>query len=536
MTAAQPPIRWADSLADRLTALAARLGALQGWRRRGTLTLFGAIAALALPPVHFLPALLLSFPALVWIWDGSRSRFSAFAAGWWWGLGWYGAGFYWIAHALLIEPEKFGWLIPFATLGLGGLVAMFSGVATLVAALPRLTGPGRVLLLAATWTLGEWLRTFVLTGFPWNPLGSVWDGVLPVLQLGALTGIHGLSLMTALAFGLLAVVADPQPVRRRLVLAGLALALPAAACVGGSIRLADHPTEMLPGIRLRLVQAAIAQDNKWRDDARLRNLETQIALSRGPGFDTITDVIWPETAAPYFLDLDDAHRAMAAAAAPPGGLLLTGAPRITPRDVEPVGLWNSLMAVDARGRLVGVYDKVHLVPFGEYVPFRGILPLAKITAGGMDFSSGPGPRTLDLPGLPPVAPMICYEAIFPGTVIGPNQKRPQWLLNVTNDGWFGVSAGPHQHLAAARMRAIEEGLPLARAANTGISAVFDGWGREIARLGLGDRGIVDSPLPRAPDGITAYGQWGDRIPLALGLLVGLSGIVIGGVVRRGVFK
>jgi apolipoprotein N-acyltransferase len=515
-----------------LAALPARLAGLTGWRRRLALAGLGIVAALALPPIHAIPVLLLSIPGLVWIWDGSSSRRSAFAAGWWWGVGFYSVGFYWIAHALLIDPLKFGWLIPFATLGLGGVTACFSGLATLLAGLPRLHGPGRILLLAATWVVGEWLRTFVLTGFPWNPLGSVWDPVLPVLQFGAIAGIHGLSLMTLLVFALPAAALDFGMGRRRqLALLAAAAALPLVLFVWGSARLESTTTTMVPGIRLRLVQGNIAQDNKWREDLRDRNFAAMIALSRGPGFERVTHVVWPETAAPYFLDLDDAHRWMAAAAAPPGGLLLTGAPRISPRGVEPLTMWNSLMAVDSRGALVGLYDKVHLVPFGEYVPLRGLLPLAKITQGGVDFSAGTELRTLDLPGLPPFSPLICYEAIFPGAVVGHNQMRPQWLLAVTNDGWFGQSAGPYQHLAAARMRAIEEGVPLVRAANTGISAVFDGLGREIARLPLGQRGVLDAPLPQLPPtllsgGLTPYGRWGDAVPFAIMAVAAMAGFAL----------
>jgi len=505
-------------------SFAARVAGLGGWRRRVTLAALGAVAAAALPPLHLLPVMLLALPGLVWVWDGSRSRAAAFGAGWWWGLGWYSAGFYWIAYALLIEPEKFGWLIPFATLGLGGVVAVFTGLATLAAWLPRIPGPGRVLLLAATWTVAEWLRTFVLTGFPWNPLGSVWDGALPVLQAGALAGVHGLGLMTMLTFGLLATLTDPVSARtRRLALAVAALP-PLAAWAWGEARLAANPTETIPGIRLRLVQPAVPQTMKWRDDVRERNFADTIALSLEPGFDAVTDVIWPETAASFFLDLDEGHRRMIAQAAPPGGLLITGAPRITPRGTTPLQIWNSLIAIDSAARVVGIYDKVHLVPFGEYVPLRALLPLSKITPGGVDFSSGPGPRTLDLPGLPAASPLICYEAIFPGAVVAADgQQRPQWLLNVTNDGWFGQSAGPLQHLAAARMRAIEEGLPLARAANTGVSAVFDPLGREIARLELGRRGVVDAPLPRALAEPPPFGRWGNGLPLALALVVAAAG-------------
>jgi apolipoprotein N-acyltransferase len=221
---------------------------------------------------------------------------------------------------------------------------------------------------------------------------------------------------------------------------------------------------------------------------------------------------------PFALDSDVRHRAAAASAVPEGGLLLAGSVRTGPPGTA--GAWNSVLAIDAQARVVAAYDKAHLVPFGEYVPLRGILPFGKLTEGRGDFNAGPGPRTIALDGLPPFGALICYEAIFPGAVTAPG-SRPRWLLNVTNDAWFGDSAGPRQHLAAARMRAVEEGLPLVRAANTGISAVIDGYGRVRHRLGLGVRGILDAPLPRALEGLTLFARAGWLVLAAL-LLAALA--------------
>jgi len=503
----------------RYVSLAAgRLAALAGWRRRLALMLLGALAALALPPVGAVPVLLLTFPALVWALDASRTRWAAFGAGWWWSMGWFSAGLYWISYALLTDPAKFGWMIPFAVFGLSGLLAAFVGLATLAVHLSRVTGPGRIALLAVAWTVSEWLRSWVLTGFPWNPLGSVWDPVPAVLQFGALGGIWGLSLLTALAALAPALLAYKTDRSVRIGVAALALGLPLVLFAGGSLRLALADHALVPGVKLRLVQAAMTQGGKWREELRESNLSEHVALSRGGGAEGITAVVWPETAVSFFLDLDGPHRAQAATAVSPGGVLLTGAPRITPRGVEPFQLWNSLVAISAEGEVVGLYDKAHLVPFGEYVPFRGLLPMAKITHGGTDFSAGPGPVVLRVPGLPPFSPLICYEAIFPAALVPSGVERPEWLLNVTNDGWFGLSAGPYQHLAAARMRAIEEGLPLVRAANTGISAVIDAYGGEVARLDLGRKGVLDAPLPR-PVAVTPYGRWGNLLPFGLMLVV-----------------
>ncbi len=508
--------------------IAARLAGLSGWKRHGMAVVLGVAAATALPPVHLLPALVVAFPGLLWLLDGARSRRGAFGTGWWFGLGHFSVGLYWIAHALLVEPEKFGWMIPFATLGLGGVLACFTGVATLLARQSGVEGAGRVPMLAATWTLMEWVRSWAFTGFPWNPVGSVWDPVLPILQIGAVAGIFGLSWFTVVVATLPALAGDALPRRVRLAALAKAVAFPLILYAWGSARLADAPSQVVDGVTLRLVQANIGQSHKWRDDLRLAHFQAHLELSQSPGLDAVTAVVWPETAAAFFLDLDERRRAEASTAAPPGGWLLAGAPRVAQ---EPFQVWNSLLAIGPDARLGGIYDKVHLVPFGEYVPLRGLLPQA-LNIGGADFTPGPGLRTMTLPGLPPFSPLVCYEAIFPGAVVGRDQPRPHWLLNITNDAWFGLSAGPYQHLASARMRAIEEGLPLVRVANTGISAVFDGLGRPVARLGLGERGVVDAPLPKALADPTPFGRWGNLVPLLLAAASAIIALVLGKVRRR----
>ncbi len=485
--------------------IAARVSALAGWRRAAVAVALGVGAALALPPVHVIPLLWLAFPGLVWLIDGSSRDRGAFAAGWWFGFGHFSAGFYWIAHAMLVDPVRFGWMIPFAVFGLGGLFAVFPGLVAYGAR--RLAPPGvaRVLWLAAGWTLFEWVRSWFLTGFPWNLIGSVWMPVLPVVQIASIVGTYGLGLLTVFAAAIPAVLVRPSPARRWAVAAGLALLL--LGGLWGAWRLPAGPTPTVPDLRFRLVQANIPQTLKWKPEMRLQHLRENLALSLSPGFDRVTDVIWPETAAPSFLAQDAGARQALASAVPPGGLLIAGTARGTGPGVEPFQIWNSMQAVDGTGRIVATYDKAHLVPFGEYVPLRGVLPLAKLTAGGIDFTAGKGPVTVELPGLPPVSPLICYEVIFPGAVVDA-AHRPGWLVNLTNDGWFGMSAGPYQHFAAARLRAVEEGLPLIRAANTGISGVVDPYGRVVAELPLGRKGIVDSQLPQ-PVPATLYARLGN---------------------------
>ncbi len=502
--------------------MAAGLANLRGWRRALAAIVLGVLAALALPPLHVIPVLWLAFPGLLWLIDGASRDRGAFAVGWGFGFGHFSAGLYWIAYALLVDPERFGWMIPFAVFGLGGLLGLFPALAALAAR--RLARPGvpRVLMLAAAWTLFEWVRGWILTGFPWNLIGTVWLPVLPVAQFAALAGTLGLGLLTVIVAAMPALLACPTPPRRAAVAASLAVL--AGVALWGALRLPAGPVDAVPGVRLRLVQANIEQTLKWKPEMRAQHLKDNLDLTWGPGFDRVTDVVWPETAAPSFLAQDPVARQYLARAAPPGGLLLTGAARGTAPGVEPFQIWNSLQAIDDRGDIVASYDKAHLVPFGEYVPLRSILPLAKLTAGGADFTAGPGPATLDLPGLPPASPLICYEVIFPGAVVEP-ARRPDWLLNVTNDGWFGLSAGPYQHFAAARLRSIEEGLPLVRAANTGISAVVDPYGRVIGELPLGAKGVLDSALPRSLPRPTPFARGGNGVPLLLLMLVAAAAIL-----------
>lgn len=501
-------------LLDRLSRLKNRTAALGGWTRAGLAVLLGMLTTLALPPVHAIPVLLLTLPALVWLLDGTKSWRGALGIGWLFGLGHFSTGFYWIANALLIDPERFGWMIPFAVGGLGGLMAIFPAAAAALARLAGTEGPARVLTLAAAWGALEWVRGWFLTGFPWNPMATVWMPADAVLQTTAVVGTYGLGMLTVLAFAAPALLADPAGDRRRGVgTLAAAWAVLAVATAAGAVRLASADGAMADGPRLRIVQPHIPQIDKWKQDKRDDNLLRHIELSQQEGFAELDAVIWPETATPFAINLDHDRRRLAAHAAPPNGVLLTGAPRMTPRGEEPFQVWNSLVALGPDGAILNTYDKMHLVPFGEYVPLRDVLPLDKITPGSTDFSFGTGPRLMSVPGLPPAGPLICYEVIFPGQIVRDRANRPAWLLNVTNDGWYGISAGPFQHWATARLRAVEEGLPLVRAANTGISGVIDAHGRVLASQPLGTSGVVDAVLP-PPLAPTPYARGGNFIPLA----------------------
>lgn len=505
-----------------LQTLAARLAKLSGFRRFLGALSFGLLTAAALPPVYAVFLLIPAFTGLLWLLDGAGRARRAFFDGWSFGLGFFAAGLYWIAHAMLVDPEQFAWMIPFAIGGLSGFLAIFIGAITALLFRFGGRGPARILLFAALWGGVEMLRGFVFTGFPWNLLASVWGFSDSLMQPAALVGAYGLSMLTVLAASMPALLATSETSRRQSRVAVLlAFGLLAAGGIWGAARLATTDDGFVADARLRLVQANVDQALKWKSDLRRLHFLKHVELSQAQGEFKPNVVIWPETAVAFSIDYDEAGRDNLRAAIPENGLLITGAPRITPPGA-PFRVWNSLQAVNGQGRVVGGYDKFHLVPFGEYIPLRQWLPLPKLTQGTVDFSAGSGPQTLRLPGLPSVSPLICYEIIFPGAVID-RKDRPEWMLNVTNDGWFGLSSGPYQHLVNARFRAVEEGLPLVRAANTGISAIIDAQGRIKSALSLGSVGFLDGYLPKAA-APTLYARFDGNIPLALLVIFVILGI------------
>lgn len=492
---------------------------LKGWRAAGAAFVAGALAALAMPPLHWLPLAVLGIVAFVWLWDTASGPKSALLRGWAWGTGHFAVGSYWIVEAFFVPPADYAPLGPPIVMGLAALLGFFPAMAAGAAKWAALRWPSmggrhcRLLLLAIAWTIAEWLRGHVFTGYPWNPLAHVWAFATPLLQGAALFGVYGLGLLTFM------ILAAPAAGWRASI---LALVVAGGAGFAGQAAMAPVDTAG-DGPLVRIVQPNTPQAEKWRPDKRAPHMARLLELSRRDGFDKLAAVIWPETAPPFVIEPGSPALEVMAKAVPPGGYLLTGAARGT-RNRED-GVWNSLLVVDGEGEIVATYDKVHLVPLGEYIPFHKQLAPVSGFIGRGSFEVGESRLTLDLPRLPSFSPIICYEVIFPAAVTGP-QERPRWLLNVTNDAWFGLSSGPYQHLASARVRAVEEGLPMLRAANTGVSAVIDAYGRVLAALDMQQDGIIDHRIPaaRAP---TPYGRWGDvtllgLLMLAVALLVAMS--------------
>ncbi len=508
---------------SRSRGLIARLIGLRGARADLVGLAAGALGALAFPPFNAIPVLFLSVPVLLCLIQGSSGPAVAARRGWWFGLGLNIVGLYWITEAILIEADRFWWLVPFAVPGLAAVLALFIAAATSVAQLasppwpPRgvPVGPPRwpmVLTLAGAWVLADLARQFVATGFPWNPLGSVWEVPGSVgdilIQPASLIGVHGMTFLTIL-------LAATPLLGWRLRVAGAGLF--AAWCAFGIVRLAE-PVPPGPEITVLLVQGNVAQGEKWDRSVMVSIFRRYLDMTReavanvhGPAV-----VVWPETASPALLQTDDRARVLIAQAAG-GNQALIGGVRFDHAERPR----NSLFALGPDGNIEAIYDKWHLVPFGEYQP--DWLPLGIQVVPGGGFARGPGPRTLTLPGLPPVGPFICYEAIFSSQIID-RRDRPDWMVNVTNDAWFGNSTGPRQHLAAARLRAVEEGLPLFRAANTGISAAFNSRGHELVRLGMRQTGVISARIPGyLPP--TLYSQMGLACPIAIATISGTLWII-----------
>jgi apolipoprotein N-acyltransferase len=493
-------------------AWTARVSALRGWRTDGAGFVSGAVTALALPPLYVLPALLIGIPVLLCLIQGARGPMAAARQGWWFGFGLHLVGLYWITEAILIESARFWWLVPFAVPALSAVLAMFIAVPAAVTWWSR-PGWQAVFTLAGTWVLADLARQFVATGFPWNLLGSVWEfpgrlGDL-MIQPASVVGAHGLTLATIL-------LASLPLLRWAWRFGGLALL---AAWFGYGLLRIDQPAPPPPDLTVLLIQGNVAQGQKWDRALMVSIFRRYLDLTKQAVAEAGAQpkvVVWPETASPALLQTDMEARKLIAEAAD-GAPLLVGAVRFDdagrPR--------NSLFALGPDGLIEGIYDKWHLVPFGEYQP-DWLPPSLQLVPGG-GFASGPGPRTLHIPGLPPVGVLICYEAIFPSQVVDPDD-RPDWMVNVTNDAWFGNSTGPRQHLAAARFRAVEEGLPLLRAANTGISAAFDAKGHELGRLNAQITGILPVRLPAAIS-VPLYARVGLLLPGGVAFAFAMIGLI-----------
>lgn len=519
----------------RLSRVADHVILAWGWRRRLIALLAGASGALALPPLDLWPLVVVPMTVAVWLIDGAvgqtpwRRALAALATGWWWGFGFFLAGLWWLGAAFLVEADKFAWAMPLGVVALPAGLAVFPALGFACARLIWPAGASRILILAVALAMSEWLRGHVMTGFPWNLYGMMLAGQPQIAQFASVVGAYGLTLIAVAVGAAPAALGGHEtgPGRWRAPVVAL-LAL--AGLVGyGLWRVPSTPSPTVAGVKLRLMQPNLAQDAKFSARNSEAILAHYLALSdraTSPttlGVQDVTHLIWPESAFPFLLGRTPAALSRIAALLPPGATLITGAARAgegLPGESRPP-IFNAVQVVDDEGVIRASYDKVHLVPFGEYLPavferlIRGV-GLSEFVSVPGGFAAGPRRMALAVRGLPLAAPLICYEVVFPGEATPPG-PRPGFLLNLTNDGWFGQTSGPYQHFAQARLRAVEEGLPLVRVANTGISGVVDAYGRVTGSLALGTEGVLDAALPRSGP-VTLYAQFGDA--LFAGLLAG----------------
>jgi len=483
------------------------------------LVLAGAASGLALPPVGAWWVLGLSFPVLLWWCEKARNWRSGFAGGLLFGLGYFCVAFHWIGFAFLVDADAYLWMMPFAVGGLALMMASYWGIAVALAVRLPLAFVPRFISIPVFLSGAEWLRGHLFTGFPWAAPGLVAEGMGAVLQAASLIGMTGLTLMVLLWASLPFALwrSRHQGFAIKLLLAVLAALLPVAQ-FWGVARLESHAVAFKPDITLRLVQPNVSQSDKWRSENAVVMLDDLVALSSSP-VATPQVIVWPEASVPFLLDEEPEALRRIGEALVPGQSLLAGSIRRGADAGEATPYYTSIIGIDDEGRVTGRYDKWRLVPGGEFLPLEWLLaPLGfrKVVDLPESLSPGPGPQNLLVPRVGLAGALICYEAIFPHRLLA--DERPDFLVNVTNDGWFGQSVGPYQHLAQVRLRAIEQGLPVVRAANTGISAVFDSLGRSVIRTELGVRTAVDSPLPMSI-AATAYAKWGDWSLLFIALLV-----------------
>lgn len=483
----------------------------------------GSIFSLAFAPFYQFVAIFFAVPIYFLLVYKEQSRKHLGLIAFFYGLAHFITSLYWISIALTTDGDRFLWLIPFAIIGLNSLFALYFVLgAYLFYYLQTKNNVLDIFLFSAIWVCMELLRGYLFTGFPWNLTGYTINFSESISQIASIIGVYGLSFITILLASSICTIFLLKNSRKQMLLPIMMSVIFVSIIIWGHDRLKNNETQFTEN-KVMIVQPSIPQDIKWRNDKKFENLLKHITLTeftlKHSIHNYIDIIIWPEASIPYYVNEEVAEQVYSFADnfLKPGQFLVTGGIRAVLSDAGLAKVYNSMFFTGfSEGKhYFQYYDKNHLVPFGEYMPFRSILPIEKITHGAMDFYHGTGYISMKLPGIASFSPIICYEAIFPWEIVG--ETRPEWLLNITNDAWYGESSGPYQHFAAARFRSIELGLPLVRAANNGISAVIDSYGRVIEKLDLNNVGTITSPLPTSIKA-TFYSKFYD-FPLFTVLLI-----------------
>ena len=481
----------------------------------------GIMLAFALPPFYQFWAVLAAFSLAIWLCMQTDNGKHLAAIGYWFGFGFFACGFYWIGNALLIDVKTTGILYPPVLILNGAFFGLFTILPFWQTKFGR-NFAAKICIFTAMWFFSaEWLRSFLFTGFPWNPLSSVLALRPALLQTLAWWGTYGLSMIVIILASLPAIWLL-KPCRKRIIwpllsLFGFVMLWEYGAYVLAHIDASSNGEEIM----VRLVQPSIPQNLKWDRQAAENNFHDYYELSTQKDNRHIDFVFWGETASPFDLTQDEFHRQRLVRAVPKHGYLITGLLR---RELTTDGYipYNSLAVINRKTQVLNLYDKHHLVPFGEYIPLRQFLPqwIHPLTNTVAEFGRGEQFKTITLDGYPEFAPLICYEVIFSDDVVR-KEDKPKWMVVLTNDGWYGQSAGPYQHLIATQMRAVEEGMTVIRSANSCISAVITPYGEVPAKIELGIRGVKDVAVKLDLAHYTLFGEYGDAVPLcmAFGLLI-----------------
>ena len=487
----------------------------------------GAVTSLIFPPfVNAFAGYLALIAFLCLLFNKEHNKKQLFALTYTFGFGFFAIGFSWINNALLIDEEKFITFIPLVICAIGFFFGLFWAIPAIFIPLGRNIYT-RMILFCCIFTLMEWIRSFIFTGFPWNLLGTALSFDYRLIQPAAYIGTYGLSLL--LLIFCCGICLTLLSLKHKTFYRGsiLFIFIPIIAIILSqqNLTVSAETTASKP-LTIRLVQPSIPQTFKWHPALLYRNFRQYIDLTRSKPLDDIDLVVWGETATPYDLDHDTEHLEELTAAIPPHGFLATGILRLGMENGERL-LYNSLYILNNAGEIKDYYDKSHLVPFGEYLPFRDHLPdfmtpVANIVG---ELGKGEKQKPIRVSGLPTMSGAICYESIFPKETINP-QFKSEILLIVANDGWYGISAGPYQHLSAAQMRAVEEGITVLRSANTGISAVINDKGKILSSIPLNEVATTDTILPSQLSHPTMYGKSGNSIPLRLLMLLLVLALIL----------
>lgn len=492
----------------------------------------GAFCNLAFAPFYFFTATIFSIATFYFLLERISNKKRVFLLGFFYGFGYFLAGIYWISISLLVDAEKFAWLVPFALTLIPAALALYFGLFALsYKSVIKKFGFSKVyektLAFTILWLFFEILRSFLFTGFPWNLIGYAWMFNNDFAQVASVFGVFGLSFFAVLIslFPAIFFTFDSKKFRfttpnfGKKIYATIMVLITAILLFYGHLRIDDKKIITHDNTKLRLVQANIKQDLKWDARAKYNNLLKHIELTNSTSLDDIKVVIWSETSVPYIVDSNMELLNRLQLATPKDGILISGGLRAEFSSQQEINnIWNSVFVfhqINNRATMFSYYDKHHLVPFGEYVPLQKFLPfIDKITDGAVGFSQGDGPKTLQT-AVFSFSPLLCYEAIFSSQIID-KKNRPDLLVNLTNDAWFGNSSGPYQHFDMVRMRAIEYGISLARVANSGITAFIDPFGRVVKKIDLNQEGIIDVAfIESLPP--TIYSRYG-FLPLILLLI------------------